>query len=119
MKDYKLAILVGQKSYGKGSVQEPFPLSDESELKITVAKWYTPLDHGIDGIGITPDFSVDLKKEDYEKKYDRQLEKAKEVLGEFIKNGEYQKTIDSIKTQDEKVKLDAMELKTASGSDKK
>lgn len=99
LKDYKLAILVGDKSYGKGSVQQPFTLSDGSEIKITVAKWYTPLDHGIDGIGIKPDIQVLYEKEDYEKKYDRQLEEAKKILNTFIETKDYQKTIDIYTTE--------------------
>lgn len=94
LKDYNLAILVGQKSYGKGSVQQPFNLSDGSEMKVTVAKWYTPKDYGIDKLGIKPDIEVKFKKEDYEKGYDRQLEEAKKVLLEFVKTGDKQKTID-------------------------
>lgn len=100
LKDYKLAILVGEKSYGKGSVQEPFTLSDGSEIKVTVAKWYTPLDHGIDGIGIKPDKEVEFKKEDYEKKYDRQLEEGKKILEQYISGG-YEKTINSLTTTKE------------------
>jgi len=95
LKDYNLAILVGQKSYGKGSVQQPFHLSDGSDMKITIAKWYTPKDYGIDGIGIKPDIEVKFEKEDYEKKYDRQMEEAKKVLESFIQTGDKQKTIDS------------------------
>jgi len=94
LKDYNLAILVGQKSYGKGSVQQPFNLSDGSEMKVTVAKWYTPKDYGIDKVGINPDIEVKFEKEDYEKKYDRQLEEAKKVLLDFVKTGDRQKTID-------------------------
>lgn len=94
LKDYNLAILVGQKSYGKGSVQQPFNLSDGSEMKVTVAKWYTPKDYGIDKVGIKPDIEVKFSSEDYEKKYDRQLEESKKVLLQFIKMGDKQKTVD-------------------------
>lgn len=97
LKDYNLAIIVGQKSYGKGSVQQPFTLSDGSEMKITVAKWYTPKDFGIDKIGINPDIEVKFLEEDYEKKYDRQLEEAKKVLAEFIKTGDKEKVIEEYK----------------------
>ena len=93
LKDYKLAILVGEKTYGKGSVQQPFQLSNGSEMKITVAKWFTPLDHGIDKIGITPDIEVSFKKEDYEKAYDRQLEEAKKIIELYKKDG-HDKTIE-------------------------
>lgn len=74
------------KTYGKGSVQQPFVLSDGSELKVTVAKWYTPLDHGIDKIGIEPDVLVNFEKDDYEKKYDRQFEEAKKVIEKLKKS---------------------------------
>jgi len=97
LKDYSLAILIGKKSYGKGSVQQPFELSDGSEIKITVAKWYTPKDYGIDKIGITPDIEVDFEKEDYENKYDRQLEEAKKILSEFILKKDREKTIEEYK----------------------
>lgn len=95
LKDYNLAILVGQKSYGKGSVQQPFNLSDGSEMKITIAKWYTPKDNLIDKIGINPDIEVKFEKEDYDKKYDRQLEEAKKILSQFIITGDKQKTVDT------------------------
>ena len=97
LKDYEKAVIVGTKTYGKGSVQQPFVLSDGSELKVTVAKWYTPLDHGIDKIGIDPDVIVNFEKEDYEKRYDRQLEEAKKVIEKLKKSdratvlGEYAK----------------------------
>ena len=92
LKDYNLAILVGQKSYGKGSVQQPFNLSDGSEMKVTVAKWYTPKDYGIDKVGINPDIEVKFEKDDFDKKYDRQLEEAKKILSDFIVSKQDKKT---------------------------
>lgn len=86
LKDYDLAILVWEKSYWKWSVQEPFILSDWSELKITVAKWYTPLDNLIDWIWIKPDFEVNFIKEDIDNKFDRQLDRAKTIMNKFIDN---------------------------------
>jgi carboxyl-terminal processing protease len=117
LKDYNLAILVGQKTYGKGSVQQPFHLSDGSEMKITVAKWYTPKDYGIDGIGIKPDIEVKFEKEDYEKKYDRQMEEAKKVLENFVQTGDKEKTIDSYLK--EKEILMRKKLEAGTGSIKK
>lgn len=114
LKDYNLAILVGQKSYGKGSVQQPFNLSDGSEMKITVAKWYTPKDYGIDKIGINPDIEVKFEPEDYDKKYDRQLEEAKKILFQFIKTGDKQKTVDGYLKNKEVLLKKSSE--TASGS---
>jgi len=99
LKDYNLAILVGTKSYGKGSVQQPFNMSDGSEMKVTVAKWYTPKDYIIDKVGINPDIEVKFLTQDFEKKYDRQLEEAKKILLQFIKIGDKQKTIDAYTIQ--------------------
>ena len=59
LQDYKLARLVGTKTYGKGSVQDVEPLPDGSALKLTIAKWLTPNSREIDGVGIQPDFIVD------------------------------------------------------------
>ncbi len=84
IQDYERWIIVGEKTYGKWSVQQPFVLSDGSELKITIARWYTPKDRGIDGIGIKPDIEVKIKDEDYKNKYDRQLETAKDILENLI-----------------------------------
>jgi len=60
-------------------------MSDGSMLKLTIAKWFTPKDRNIDKEGIEPDIEVSYEKEDFENKYDRQLETAKEVLKDFIK----------------------------------
>lgn len=98
LKDYNIAIIVGQKTYGKGSVQQPFTLSDGSEMKVTVAKWYTPLDYGIDKVGINPDIEVKFEKEDYDKQFDRQLEVGRKILGEFIKKKDIKKTIQEYKS---------------------
>ncbi len=108
IKDYKIWIILWEKSYGKWSVQQPYTLSDWSELKITTAKWYTPLDHSIDQEGIKPDIEVLLQKEDYEKKYDRQLEEAKNVLNKMIELKDISKTIEffnNLKKEAENKKL--------------
>jgi len=59
LQDYKLATLVGKTSYGKGSVQEFEILPDGSALKLTVARWFTPLDRQIDEEGIVPDIELE------------------------------------------------------------
>lgn len=51
--------LIGEKTFGKGSVQQIYTLSDDSELRVTIARWYTPNNHTIDGEGITPDIEVE------------------------------------------------------------
>ena len=72
LKDYHLAYLVGERTYGKGSVQQVIPLSNTDGIKITMARYYTPSDMNIDKIGIPPDFEIkNLKEfsEDEEKRY--------------------------------------------------
>lgn len=60
--DYGLATIVGEKSYGKGTVQDLIGLDDGSLLKLTIAKWYTPNNKSIDKEGITPDVVVEYKE---------------------------------------------------------
>lgn len=85
LKDYNKAILVGEKSYWKWSVQQPFDFKDGSMLKLTIARWYTPKDYSIDHNGIEPDIEVHFERQDYEDRYDRQLEVAKQILKKYIK----------------------------------
>ena len=71
LKDNHLALLVGERTYGKGSVQQVIPLSNIDGIKITMARYYTPSDTNIDKIGIPPDLEVlfpQLTEED-EKNY--------------------------------------------------
>jgi carboxyl-terminal processing protease len=74
--DHKRGILLGEKSFGKGSVQEVDKLSDGSSLRYTIAKWYTPNGKNIDKVGIEPDMKVEMNKEDAAKSIDTQLEAA-------------------------------------------
>jgi len=81
LQDTGRAQLVGVTSYGKGSVQNWIPLSgDNGAVRITIAKWLTPLEHTIHKIGLTPDVVVERTEEDYKAKRDPQLDKAVEVL---------------------------------------
>ena len=80
LQDYKLAKLVGEKSYGKGSVQEVVPITNDTIFKVTVAKWLTPLEHMIDGKGLTPDYEVKFDSKDSDAGKDPQMDKAVEVL---------------------------------------
>lgn len=108
LKDYNIAIVVGEKTYGKWSVQEPFILSDGSEMKITIAKWFTPLDHGIDWIGINPDIEIKFTKEDYEKNFDRQLDEAKKIMSKLLETKDIKTTIEfynNLKKEEEAKKL--------------
>jgi len=81
LKDHNIAKVVGEKSFGKGSVQELINLEDGSSLKVTVAKWYTPNGVSISENGIKPDVEVKLdQKLMEEKKIDTQLQKAIDLL---------------------------------------
>lgn len=76
LSDLKLATLIGEKSYGKWSVQEIFPLWTYWETKLTIAKWYTPLGKGIDWVGIKPDIEKIFTKDDFEKEQDPVIKEA-------------------------------------------
>lgn len=80
MQDLKRAILVGEQTFGKGSVQLPHNLSDGSELRVTIAEWLTPARRQINGQGIAPDLAVEMPLEDVEKGLDPQLDAAVDYL---------------------------------------
>ncbi len=85
LQDYGRAKLVGVQSYGKGSVQQWIPLSNENgAARVTVARWLTPKERLIDGVGLTPDFVVELTEDDAANNRDPQLDKAVEVLLDLI-----------------------------------
>jgi carboxyl-terminal processing protease len=80
IQDRGRAPLIGETSLGKGSVQQPRTLSDGSELRITIARWFTPDGRAIHGNGLEPDIVVPLTEEDYENDRDPQLERAIDYL---------------------------------------
>jgi carboxyl-terminal processing protease len=80
MQDHGKALLVGSRSFGKGSVQEAIKVTPDTLLKITVAKWLTPNGNLIAETGLTPDYEVEITKKDLEEKKDPQLQKAVEIL---------------------------------------
>lgn len=86
LQDYERAQLVGVITYGKGSVQQWIPLSDENgAARVTIARWLTPDERLIDGVGLTPDFTVELTEDDVAAERDPQLDKAIQVLIGLIK----------------------------------
>lgn len=79
--DHKAAQLVGEKTFGKGSVQQLISLSDGSQLKITIARWYTPNGVNINQEGITPDITASLTQANIDNSVDPQMDAAKKALG--------------------------------------
>jgi carboxyl-terminal processing protease len=84
LQDYDRATLIGEKTFGKGSVQLIYELSDDSRLHVTVAKWFTPESNAIDGVGLMPDIEVLITEDDQANGHDPQLERAIS----FLQNGE-------------------------------
>ena len=95
LQDTKAATIVGTKSYGKGSVQTVMPMFHEDGLKLTIAKYYTPNERSIDGVGIEPD--IEIKSDrllprafafDADVNDDAQLAKGVEILSGQINNNQ-------------------------------
>ncbi len=86
LKDHQRATIIGETSFGKGTVQEVIPLKHGGNLKLTIAKWFTPNGTDINEVGIEPDIEVENTIEDFENNLDPQMDKAIEVLKEKIEN---------------------------------
>jgi len=84
IQDTSRGILIGEKTFGKGSVQLSHNLSDSSELRVTSAYWFTPKGRAIHEEGLTPDMQVDISEEDIEADRDPQLQRAIEYLRRLI-----------------------------------
>lgn len=80
LRDNRGVKLVGEKSFGKGSVQELTDLTGGSSIKVTVAKWLTPSGSFITDIGLEPDIEVGMTEDDYNNNRDPQLDKAIEII---------------------------------------
>jgi len=80
LKDLDRAKLVGEKTFGKGTVQTYEVLPDGSSLKLTIAEWLTPLGDSFDGAGIEPDTVVEMTNEDYTNDRDPQMDQALQEL---------------------------------------
>lgn len=87
IQDYEKGTIIGTTTYGKGIVQSVISLPDDSAVKITVSAYYTPKGRNIHKLGIEPDIVCEFDADAYygEEAFDNQLEKAKEVLTEKMK----------------------------------
>lgn len=83
IQDTKAGTIIGNTSYGKGSVQTILPMFEDDAVKLTIAKYYTPSGRSIDGTGIAPDIEINL---DENATLDTQLDKALEVLKAQLNN---------------------------------
>ena len=82
LKDHKRAILLGENSYGKGSVQSIIPLKNKGAIRLTVAKYYLPSGKSISEVGVSPDIEIDEELDDFQIKTetDNQLNYALKLL---------------------------------------
>jgi carboxyl-terminal processing protease len=80
LQEYGIAKLVGNTTFGKGSVQELINITPDTSLKVTVARWLTPNGKSISETGITPDYTVKITDKDLIAKKDSQMEKAVQLL---------------------------------------
>jgi carboxyl-terminal processing protease len=78
--EHGIATLVGERTFGKGSVQELIKITDDTSLKVTVANWFTPNGVSISLKGIEPDITVPFTQKDSDAKRDPQMDKAVEIL---------------------------------------
>lgn len=94
LQDTKVGLVVGEKSYGKGSVQTLIPMAHDDGLKLTIAKYYTPSGRSIDGEGISPDVEIKspaplhpLYDLNLDSESDPQFAKAEELLSQQVNAG--------------------------------
>jgi len=80
LRELKSAQLVGKKTFGKGTIQQPIDYLDNSGLNVTIGKWLTPNGYWVHENGIDPDFEIEYSDEDFDNEIDPQLNKALELL---------------------------------------
>ncbi|EKN43335.1 carboxyl-terminal protease, partial [Clostridium botulinum CFSAN001627] len=89
MKDYNVATSIGKKTFGKGVVQTIIETGDNTALKVTISKYYSPKGVNINHKGITPDMEIDypeeLRKKEYDRKVDPQFNKALNIAKSKIR----------------------------------
>ncbi len=88
LQDLGRARLVGMPTFGKGYIQNWVSLRDNSGgLRITTARWLTPKGRQIQGLGLQPDFRIQFTEEDFENKFDAQLDLARIILSRYVGSG--------------------------------
>lgn len=109
LQDNHRAVILGQRTFGKGSVQSVVKLGDGSGLKLTVARYYTPSGKSIQAEGITPDVVVDnINPEAYEKALiKRKVRREKDIRGHLLGDNESKKETTIAEDVEEKIVADA------------
>ncbi len=87
LKDNKRAILIGEKTYGKGLVQKVFSLPNQTGMNLTIARYLTPLNNDINKIGIEPDYTVNFNRNDFINNIDTQLNFAVNLMEKTLLKG--------------------------------
>ena len=84
LKDHKRAIVIGEKSYGKGSVQSIIPLKNEGAIRLTISKYFLPSGESISEVGVIPDIEIEEETEDFKinSESDNQLKFALKLLND-------------------------------------
>ena len=82
LQDHKRAVLIGERTYGKGSVQSIIPLKNKGAIRLTVSKYYLPSGKSISEIGVTPDIEITESSNEFRvnTETDNQLELAVKLL---------------------------------------
>lgn len=80
IQDYERGLILGEKTFGKGSVQNLISFPDGSSLKVTIAEWLTPKGRSIHNEGISPDETIEITEIDFENKVDPVLDRAMELM---------------------------------------
>ena len=86
LKDNHRAILVGERTFGKGMIQRIYPLPNQTGMNLTIAKYLTPKGYDINKQGITPDYKVEYTQKDFIQDKDPQLDEAKKIINGLIKS---------------------------------
>ena len=80
LKDNNRAVIIGTKTFGKGVVQKIYPMPNSTGLNLTIARYLTPSGNDINKKGITPNYFVEITRDDFEKNNDSQLNFAKNII---------------------------------------
>lgn len=94
LKDNNRATIIGTKTFGKGVVQKIYPMPNSTGLNLTIARYLTPSGNDINKRGITPNYFVEITRDDFEKNNDSQLNFAKNIIKNELERSKLAKKVD-------------------------